>query len=57
MTENLTENFLTENLLIRMDIKLKAQLEYYSKLQDKGNISKTARKALQKFFEEQKDLK
>ena len=49
MTKNLTEN-----LLVRMDTKLKAQLEYYSKLQDKGNLSKTARRAIQKFIDEQK---
>jgi hypothetical protein len=44
---------LEEKLFIRMDRKLFHQLWRYAKQNSRGNVSKVARQALQKFLDEQ----
>lgn len=42
-----------EQVMIRMDKKLREQLQKYADRNDEGNLSLTSRRALKKFVEEQ----
>lgn len=47
----------SKRIIVRMDKKLRTQLERYSKRKDDGNVSMTARKAIKKFIEENENIK
>ena len=56
MSRPKTLNPMTERVLVRMDRKLRIELEAYAKRYDNSIVSLTARKALQKFISEELSL-
>jgi hypothetical protein len=57
MSRPKTLNPMNERVLVRMDRRLRIQLEAYAKLNDNGMVSVSARKAITKFLQEESSFK